>query len=95
MNGCRPYADHYDHDYSDEDRRPKTNRGEYYLEVSTHPFYDPEKEEGAQGWYKEELLPKDAKEAQGDEEDEPVKSVDEDQVVVELLEKYTTLYAED
>ena len=88
----RPYADDYDCDYSDEDSRP---REEWFYEKRKRHFYDPEKEVGAREWYKEETLLKDAKEAEENEEEESMKSVDEDMVISELLGKYTTLYGED
>lgn len=93
----RPYADNYDHDYSDEDRRSTINGGGYYMEREVRPrhFYDLEKETEAREQYKEELLLKDAKETKGNEEDEPTIIVDEVQVVADLLGKYTTLYGED
>ncbi len=89
----RPYADDYDHDYSDEDSGPNFGKGGY-RSVSPRLFYDPEKEEEAREQYKELQL-KEAKEVKENEEDELVQSVDEDQVVAELLGKYTTLYGED
>lgn len=70
------------------------NRGEYYFEKGPRHFYDPEKEKEAREQHKEELQLKDAKEAKENEEDELVQSVDEDQMVDELLGKYTTLYGE-
>lgn len=89
----RPYADDYDHDYSDEDSRPKFGKCAYWS-VNPRLFYDPEKEEEAREQYKEKVPLRDAKDAKENEEDELVKSVDEDEVVAELLGKYTTLYAE-